>query len=123
MLENQRLLQRTSTALDETRRLYTASRAITSAQDIAAVYKAASEHLAQSAQQIERMTVLLAGPHAEVGASYFDVAYTWSRVPQANAPVYDRMRLSAEALPIGKLMAVAKDSLYFDDLSTNLAHR
>ena len=31
------------------------------------------------------------------------------------------MRVTAEALPIGKLMAVAKDSLYFDDLSTNLA--
>ncbi len=121
VLENQRLLQKTSTALDETRRLYTASRAISSAQDIAAVYKAASDHLSQSAQQISRMTVLLAGPNADVDAAYFDVAYTWTEVPQQDSPVYDRMRVSANTLPIGKLMAVAKDSLYFDDLNTNLA--
>ncbi len=121
VLENQRLLQKTSTALDETRRLYTASRAITSAQDISAVYKAASEHLAQSAPQIERMSVLLAGPHAEVSASYFDVPYTWSRLPKTDAPVYNGLRISAEMLPIGTLMAIAKDSLYFDDVGTNLA--
>lgn len=121
VLENQRLLQRTSTALDETRRLYTASRSISSAQDIAAVYKAASEHLVQSAGQISRLTVLLAGPNATVDAAYFDVAYTWTENPQPDAPVYDRMRVPADMLPIGKLMAVAKDSLYFDDLTTNLA--
>jgi len=121
VLENQRLLQRTSTALDETRRLYTASRAISSAQDVAAVYRAASDHMAQSAQQISRMTVLLAGPKADVNAAYFDVAYTWMATPQPDSPVYDRMRVNADMLPIGKLMAVAKDSLYFDDLTTNLA--
>ncbi len=121
VLENQRLLQKTSTALDETRRLYTASRAISSAQDIAAVYRAASDHLAQSAQQISRMSVLLAGPQADVNAPYFEVAYTWSEVPQADAPVYDHMRVTSDLLPIGKLMAVAKDSLYFDDVNTNLA--
>ena len=121
VLENQRLLQRTSTALDETRRLYTASRAISGAQDIVGVYRAASDHLAQSAQQISRMTVLLAGPNADVNAAYFDVAYTWTESPQPDSPVYDRMRVNADMLPIGKLMAVAKDSLYFDDLQTNLA--
>ncbi len=121
VLENQRLLQKTSTALDETRRLYTASRAITSAQDIVAVYKAASDHLSQSAQQTKRLTVLLAGPNPDVKAPYFDVAYTWASNPQANAPVYEGLRVDSEILPIGKLMAVAKDSLYFDDLKTNLA--
>ncbi|MCA0458070.1 MAG: GAF domain-containing protein [Chloroflexi bacterium] len=121
VLENQRLLQQTSSALDETRRLYTASRAITSAQDVAAVYAAASEHLAQSAQ-LSRMWVLLAGPTASLSAAYFDVAYMWERQPLADSPVREGLRLNAEALPVSALIAEADDTVYFADLNVELPH-
>ena len=46
-LENRRLLIRTELALDETHRLYLASRAISGAQDLQTVYENALEHLAR----------------------------------------------------------------------------
>ncbi|RMG82252.1 MAG: GAF domain-containing protein, partial [Chloroflexi bacterium] len=44
-IQNQRLLEQTEAALDETSRLYVASRAISRAQDLEQVYQATSEHL------------------------------------------------------------------------------
>jgi GAF domain-containing protein/CheY-like chemotaxis protein len=52
-LENRRLLVRTENALDETRRLYLASRAISGAEDLHSVYGFALEHLTRPFVRVE----------------------------------------------------------------------
>jgi GAF domain-containing protein len=120
VLENQRLLQQTSEALDETRRLYTASRAITLAEDSQGVYASASDHLRQAVQGIQRITVLLAGPNASYDAAYFEAAHIWEQHANHEAPIRRGGRISSEVLPLGKAMADSNEPIYFNDLDINV---
>jgi len=84
VLQNRRLLEQTELALDETRRLYAASRAIATAADSAGVYAAAAHHLSMAAAGVSRVAVLLAGPTQVKDADYVDYVYVWS-LPDAAA--------------------------------------
>ncbi|MBN8618189.1 MAG: GAF domain-containing protein [Anaerolineae bacterium] len=122
VLENQRLLQQTSLALDETRRLYTASRAITGAQDSAEVYAAATTYLAQPMPELSRIEILLAGPVPEPHAPYYDMVHVWS-LTGSHDRVHIGARLTADEIPVGKLLSNNGESVYYhdlqDDTSTN----
>ncbi|MBI5667326.1 MAG: GAF domain-containing protein [Chloroflexi bacterium] len=122
MLENRRLLDQTAQALDETRRLYDASRAITGAADLNAVYDAAAAHLAQAAEQMSRIAVLLAGPDPGLNAAYFDTVHVWERRPTADSPVRVGLRLNSDAAPLGDLMSdQGGEPVYLPNIDANLA--
>ncbi|MBE2272472.1 MAG: GAF domain-containing protein, partial [Anaerolinea sp.] len=80
VLQNRRLLEQTALALDETRRLYAASRAIAGAPDALSVYSAAAQHLTMAIPHIKRVAILLAGPDQVESADYVEYAYVWSPV-------------------------------------------
>ncbi len=121
VLENQRLLNQTAQALDETRRLYAASRAIASASDLKAVYQAASQHLSESAPYVNRVAVLLAGPDPVPGALYYDIAHVWELEHYADAAVRVGLRLPAEAAPFGAVLGQAVEPVCFADLRDDRA--
>jgi GAF domain-containing protein/CheY-like chemotaxis protein len=82
-IQNRRLLERTETALNEARRLYVASNAVTSAQDISAIYDAITGHLLmpvlRTAGGVGKMSLslLLARPYAGADAPYLEYVYEW----------------------------------------------
>ena len=77
-IDNSLLLQRTEVALRETNRLYTASRAISSAADLTAVYEETVTHLVGGANVINRIMILLAQPDPTPDASTFEYEYVWA---------------------------------------------
>ncbi len=117
VLENQRLLQRTASALDETRRLYQASRDITTAQDAKGVYQAAVGHLEQSSERLSRVSILLAGPDPSPDAAYFDIVHIWEKDPDMDHPVSIGMRLTAESAPFGGF--TGEEATYIRNLNSN----
>ncbi|HEX2619594.1 MAG TPA: GAF domain-containing protein, partial [Phototrophicaceae bacterium] len=88
-LENRRLLDRTEQALDETRRLYAASRAINAAQDSREVYYTTIQHLAgpflqvTSTEQTIDMMILLSKGTPRWDAAELECVYAWSSDQQA----------------------------------------
>lgn len=123
MLENRRLLEQTAQALDETRRLYDASRAITGAPDLKAVYQAAAAHLSSGSEPVSRIQILLAGPNPGLDAVYYDAVHVWEERPDPASPVRAGLRLTNEAAPIREILAEHDDVIYFADLETDLAGR
>jgi len=121
VLENRRLLHQTETALDETRRLYNASRAISTAQDSNAVYRAACEHLAQPLESISQISILLAGPTPSYDASYFDVVHLWERTVRLESMTQPGQRIGSDAAPFGSFMGQSSDLIYFKNLDEELA--
>lgn len=121
VLENRRLLQKTEAALDETRRLYNASRAISTAQDANAVYRAACEHLAQPVEAISRISILLAGPDPSFDAAYFDVVNVFERSSWMESAMQAGQRLPAEAAPFGMLMSQYGELVAFEHVAEDLA--
>jgi GAF domain-containing protein/DNA-binding response OmpR family regulator len=123
-IQIRRLLERTETALDETRRLYLASRAVATASNAAEVYKSAVEHLAQpftvgklhdAADFGIEMAVLLAWPEASVDAPYLEYAYRWSS-NDGEIELVDSTRLESGEYPYGRLTASVNGSLYLSDI-------
>ncbi len=121
VLQNQRLLLQTSQALDETRRLYTASRDIASAQDSGSVYAATGDHLAQAEAAVSRISIFLAGPKPEATAAHYDVAYTWERTPRSDSPLRIGDQFTSQVAPFGALMGGKPDPLYFDSLGVQVS--
>lgn len=116
VLENRRLLLQTSSALDETRRLYTASRAISAAQDSQQVYEAASLFLAQASAKVSRISIALAGPTPGYDAPYVDIVDIWAKVPEESPVTGTRLNIVESGL-IHALTQKNSDVLYFDKLS------
>jgi GAF domain-containing protein/DNA-binding response OmpR family regulator len=115
-LENRRLLDRTEAALDETRRLYNASRAISSAQDSREVYFAAVEHLARPFMQENTaltIVLLLAKPVARWDAPYLECAYAWSS--KGEVWISEGTTITSEQLPVGRLLLEANNAVYIRD--------
>ncbi len=123
ILENRRLFEQTEQALDETRRLYTASRAIAAAQDSNAVYSAATEYLSQPVSALNRISILLGGPDPGLDAAYFDYVYVWERVADPESPITSGLRVNAEAAPFGNLMAEVGELVYFRDIDQQLSEQ
>jgi GAF domain-containing protein/DNA-binding response OmpR family regulator len=120
VLQNRQLLQQTEDALDESRRLYAASRAITVAQDSNAVYRAATDYLASGASYISRISIVLAGPDPNLDAAYFDYAHVWERHPNPESPVRAGLRLTSEAAPFASLTPDGKELLVLGDIDAEL---
>ncbi|MCC6804188.1 MAG: GAF domain-containing protein, partial [Anaerolineae bacterium] len=99
VLQNRRLLEQTELALDETRRLYAASRSITAAADSAAVYQSAAIHLATAATAVQRVSILLAQPTPTPDAPYLEYAYIWTRGGSSDLQTGSRIPRDRIAFP------------------------
>jgi GAF domain-containing protein/CheY-like chemotaxis protein len=114
VLQNRRLLDQTALALDETRRLYAASRAIAAALDTQTIYDTAARYLALALPSLSSVTTLLAGPKPTIEAAYTDVVYRWRRDSE-NPPTPNDLavgdRLPSILVPFPALMS-AQDGQY-----------
>ena len=124
-LEIRRQVTRTEQALDETRRLYIASSAISSAQDSNAVYETAAEHLARPfLQNVQtnnhhtyKIAILIASGEFVVDTPYLDCVYVWSSDSTDLLPEKDE-RFPSHEYPYGELTKNAKSGLIaFDDVT------
>ncbi len=118
-LEKRRLAERTDQALDETLRLYAASRAIASAQDFNTVYTSAAEHLAQGAEQVSRIAIYLAGPDPVPDAPYVDCMYAWTREAEAGGNGTG-IRIPSEVAPFAQIIRQTIGTLYYKHLDQEL---
>ncbi len=112
-LENRRLLQRTQESLDETRRLYVASRAIAAAPDLKNVYSIAVSSLSQSliqqaaAQQQDLLVSLLrAEPEPRENAPELVCMQRWQNTSSdGSAPdIYEGERMDNHQAPFAHLL-------------------
>ena len=118
-----RLLEQTELALDESRRLYAASRSIAAAQDSNAVYQSSTEFLSQPVPALNRISILLAGPNPGLDANYFDYVHVWERVADPESPLQSGLRVNAEGAPFGNLMAEVGELVYFRDIDQQLSEQ
>ncbi|MDX1994520.1 MAG: GAF domain-containing protein [bacterium] len=132
-LQIRNLLISTRQALDDTRRLYAASRAIATASDSLMVYQAAIEHLARPLLQAPApgtsvpdiagdnvtISVLLAWPDATPYAPYLEYVYNWSSDHDTNPASKIGLRLETSAYPYGRLTEDAESVVYVRDVVRN----
>jgi GAF domain-containing protein/DNA-binding response OmpR family regulator len=123
-IQIRRLLQTAQSALDETSRLYVASRAITTTQDFEGLYEAAIEHLARpflmneanTANNTMGITLFLAWPYPTANAPYLEVAYEWHNNKTTTNFFTKGERIAAEDLPYGRLTEGRDTALVFDNI-------
>lgn len=125
-IQIRKLLERTETALDETRRLYVASRSITSAQDFDEIYQAAVDHLVrvfiptiQEKAQTIKVAVLLAQPVPSIDAPYLEYAYLWSSDSALLTREVGETVSSIDA-PYGRLTQGVDTAVVFSDITREL---
>ncbi|MGQ9907870.1 MAG: GAF domain-containing protein [Candidatus Flexifilum sp.] len=104
VLQNRRLLEQTAAALDETRRLYTASRAIAEAADSAAIYAAVVRHVDAPNLLIQRISVLRAAPVSSIDAPFVEFAHIDAR-PGVPVEFIPGQRLPRHVVPVAELLA------------------
>lgn len=114
VLQNRRLLEQTEEALDETRRLYAASRAITSATNAEGVYEVAARYLVVPTIPAHQLSVLMAGPSPTPEALYVEYAYFWTRTTSLTAQV--GQRIAADEIPFARLVEASEGPLHLDNL-------
>ncbi|MBW4438053.1 MAG: GAF domain-containing protein [Pleurocapsa minor GSE-CHR-MK-17-07R] len=102
VLQNRRLLDQTATALDETRRLYAASRAIATASDANAMFQAAASNLVTSSAPANRISLLMAGPLPTDQPYYYEYRYLWTRNDEAD--VRQGRRVLDEVIPFARIL-------------------
>ena len=111
-IQIRRLLESTESALDETRRLYVASRAIVAAPDMEAICDASIKYLKQPfenvTEQMIRVTLLLAHPDPVPDVAYLDAVRAWSNTPEMT----DLGRFERESLPYGRLTTKVDRALH-----------
>ncbi|NJO83188.1 MAG: GAF domain-containing protein, partial [Blastochloris sp.] len=104
VLQNRRLLEQTELALDETRRLYVASRAIVAASDAAAIYDAAARSLTLANPAITRISVLRAYPSPTSDAPFHEYASVWLRSDDFASDLAVGSRISSGAVPLARII-------------------
>lgn len=114
VLQNRRLLEQTEEALDETRRLYAASRAITSAVHVEGIYEAAAQYLVVPTVSTHRVSILMARPSPTPEAPYVECDYLWNRGIETN--VKSHTQILAEDVPLARLLRASDDHLSYPDL-------
>lgn len=120
VIQNKRLLEQTASALDETRRLYDASRAITNAQDVERMYEAAVLHISFPNTRTTRVNVFIASPERVKDATHLDLVYAWSRNADLFPPSVVGVRTDNQSLPLPSL--IGNDTVaYYDDIPRNMA--
>lgn len=120
VLQNRRLLEQTENALAESRSLYSASRAITSAQDAEGVYRTAMAYLAPMGEGLNHIGVWLAAPEASLDAPFVEYVHGWSK--SETDPLPTGLRMSREELPLLALLDEAGGTVGIPDIETHLAH-
>ncbi len=103
VLQNRRLLDQTSATLDETRRLYAASRAIASAQDQESIYEAAARYLTLPTAPLTRMSVLLANTPTPY-AQHVEYSYIHTREENFASDVVVGTQVPATLVPFGEML-------------------
>ncbi|MBZ0275913.1 MAG: GAF domain-containing protein, partial [Anaerolineae bacterium] len=121
VIENRRLLERTTRALDETQQLYKATQAIIGAADINGVYQMAAQYIASWAYDASRITILQAGPMPSLDAAYLDYVYVWDRHKQRGS-FQPGMRVSTEATLLTTIFQESRDTRYISDIETTFAN-
>ncbi len=118
VLQKRRLLEQTESALEETRRLYAASRAITSAQELTLVYEIAADHLSHAAPGLHRAAVLVSEPANDPDAPYLNYVFAWTRNGSDS-----RMgrQLTRDAVPYVRLVE-AEGGVIYKDVLRDLAN-
>ncbi|GAB5490464.1 MAG: hypothetical protein Phog2KO_06790 [Phototrophicaceae bacterium] len=118
-IQNRNLFTQTEETLSEIRRLYVASRSISSASDIASIYDAVTGYLAvpfirQSANSEQELnisiTVLLADPQPSIDAPQLRYDYDWNSKPSYKTNNNVGQIISHEDAPIGRFIANNDDS-------------
>lgn len=122
-IQNRSLLTQTEETLNEIRRLYVATRAISGAEDTSAIYDAVAGHLAtpfipqgtKSAENEEEVSVsitfLLAHPEADIHAPQLRYEYFWNNNPMLKSPFETGTIISQDDMPLGSLIAANDDSI------------
>ncbi len=122
VIQNRNLLDQMGEALDETRRLYEASRAITDAQDLETMFEAAVHHLTLANLRLSRVNIFLAGPEPSVDAAHLDVAYSWVAEDSVVSQLAPYTRLDQNAAPFGQMTADRGAALFYvRDIFSDLA--
>ncbi len=104
VLQNRRLLDQTAQTLDETQRLYAASRTIASALDSQSVYDAAARYLVTPLTPLNRMSVLLANVNAPTAEFIeYKFIHEWQR--DRKSPIIVGTRVLFGDIPIRAALA------------------
>lgn len=112
-LENRRLLESTEQALEETRRLYIATRAISSAQSLEDIFGATVDHLARplvaatrEASQDLRIMIWMAYPEPRQTANFLQLAHEWANdgLPSRIVDSGEKRIFRRDELPIAELV-------------------
>ncbi|NDJ62144.1 MAG: GAF domain-containing protein [Chloroflexi bacterium] len=120
VLQKNRLLEQTEKTLDETRRLYAASRAIAGALDARAVYEAAVKHLFTPTTPVSRVAVLMAGPVSTPQARYVDYDFLWTGTPAAISDIRENERVVTELVPFAEILETFQGVAVFNNLRRGL---
>lgn len=117
-IQNRRLLERTEAALNETTRLYVASRAISSAQDMNTLYETLAGHAAAPFAQVKATTpthltlsILLARPEPSPSAPELEYAYQWSSDPTVRAALRLGATVSQADVPLGYMLEQSDENV------------
>ncbi len=116
-IQNARLLQRTEETLREIRRLYVATRAISSAQELNDIYDAVAGHMALPFTQRNdgsgeiSISVLLARPEPVLDAPELEYVYQWTSRRDSSPRVKVGALISQNDVPLGEYVHANDDSL------------
>jgi GAF domain-containing protein/CheY-like chemotaxis protein/anti-sigma regulatory factor (Ser/Thr protein kinase) len=126
-IENRRLLERTEEALNETRRLYVANRAITDAQDLPALYDAIAGQIAMPfmmrSGQASHISMTLIQPRGQVStdARELEVVYQWLSDMERTPSLPTGSFLPHESYPLAQAIETSEEGwLNITDLSQDL---
>lgn len=117
-IQNRRLFERTEAALQETTRLYVASRAISSAQDLTSLYETVAGHVAAPFAQTKTqnpvgitLSVLLARPQYVRTAPELEYVYQWSSDPAVQPAMRLGATMSQADVPLGFMLEQSDDDI------------
>jgi len=119
-IQNRRLLERTAAALNETRRLYVASRAIANARDAETLYDSIAGHLASPFLDSEdrdvkiSISILLAEPEARVTAPHLRYVFQWLSDPTQSPDVPVGTVANHQGAPFARLTDMTGGIFMYD---------
>ncbi|MDX2163533.1 MAG: GAF domain-containing protein [bacterium] len=111
VLQNRRLLDQTAASLDETRRLYAASRAIATAPDKETVYEIAARYLNMTNAAQTRLSVLLT-PSQSADAPFVEYTHLFTRGTAYTSDIDVGTRIPSSLVPFGELTRQARTQAF-----------
>jgi GAF domain-containing protein/CheY-like chemotaxis protein len=120
-IDNSLLLRQTAAALEETSRLYAASRAISSAPNLNLVYTAAAEHLAEASSAARQIMLLLSVPERGPDAPYLEYGYVWRWGKDDPAPL--GQQVERDSVPYAQLLAADDNVRLIQNVMDELSHQ